>query len=562
MAPSAESESSGSIYSALPSATSIRVLTYLGTSGSTSGRLQCKLETFDLDYISEKSTYNALSYVWGKPTDTAIIRCDDALVAIRRSLYTALCNIWAVMPTTRIWADAICINQSDLDEKSTQVSSMHRIFAEAEDVLIWFGEPFDGSQELFQLLRTTSEPEFAQVFEQLTGHGRPWYRLPRVPSGPFERIIRAAQVSDLVSRLSCHEWFTRIWTLQEFAVARRAYVVCGLQILRWEEFRTGVARAKEYLDAEGIRGDRLPPSGNLLNYIENLETALATTKPYPERLLHLLVTNRDRAAFDGRDRVFALMNMPQLRNRPTITVDYSLSVDEVFADAAYSCIQSTHSLDILQMAGQKNRAQSIHPSWVPDWRDTQLLDRWENNRVAPPSRTHDSISRRLHLPRNQPGNIRYLVLSGALLATVGVSDLEKPNEGVHQITFTGITLTSGSVVDFALPSPASISDYFEQTTVELQSNDKIVALYEGALYLNGADLVAKLRGNSDLLYLLRKCTPCFHLPAVSGQIRPSYDSDSYQLVCVLSKKFAVTNGEQLWHKLKDSNNAARDFMLC
>jgi hypothetical protein len=149
MAPSAESESSGSIYSALPSATSIRVLTYLGTSGSTSGRLQCKLETFHLDYIFEKSTCSALSYVWGKPTDTAIIHCDDALAAIRRNLYTALSIIWAIMPTTRIWVDAICINQSDLDEKSTQVSSMYRILAEAEDVLVWFGEPFDGSQEWF-----------------------------------------------------------------------------------------------------------------------------------------------------------------------------------------------------------------------------------------------------------------------------------------------------------------------------------------------------------------------------------------------------------------------------
>lgn len=39
----------------------------------------------------------------------------------------------------QIWADAVCINQQDLDERSSQVGVMGDIYKAAKDCQIWLG---------------------------------------------------------------------------------------------------------------------------------------------------------------------------------------------------------------------------------------------------------------------------------------------------------------------------------------------------------------------------------------------------------------------------------------
>ena len=38
-----------------------------------------------------------------------------------------------------MWADAVCINQSDLDERSSQVSIMGDIYKNAQKCQVWLG---------------------------------------------------------------------------------------------------------------------------------------------------------------------------------------------------------------------------------------------------------------------------------------------------------------------------------------------------------------------------------------------------------------------------------------
>ena len=38
-----------------------------------------------------------------------------------------------------MWADAVCINQNDLDERSSQVSIMSKIYKYAKNCQIWLG---------------------------------------------------------------------------------------------------------------------------------------------------------------------------------------------------------------------------------------------------------------------------------------------------------------------------------------------------------------------------------------------------------------------------------------
>jgi Heterokaryon incompatibility protein (HET) len=48
-----------------------------------------------------------------------------------------------------MWIDAICVNQKNKVERSSQVLYMGRIFSIARDVIIWLGESSELSDELF-----------------------------------------------------------------------------------------------------------------------------------------------------------------------------------------------------------------------------------------------------------------------------------------------------------------------------------------------------------------------------------------------------------------------------
>lgn len=44
------------------------------------------------------------------------------------------------LETLEIWIDSICINQNDVDERTSQVGIMREIYAKCTEVIIWLGE--------------------------------------------------------------------------------------------------------------------------------------------------------------------------------------------------------------------------------------------------------------------------------------------------------------------------------------------------------------------------------------------------------------------------------------
>ena len=43
-----------------------------------------------------------------------------------------------------LWADSVCINQTDVDERNRQVRLMAKVYATASRVLVWLGEDQPG----------------------------------------------------------------------------------------------------------------------------------------------------------------------------------------------------------------------------------------------------------------------------------------------------------------------------------------------------------------------------------------------------------------------------------
>lgn len=66
--------------------------------------------------LQSAPTYKAISYVWGDATKRIGIRCSGRSLIITTSLHVALKHLRLQDCGRMLWADAICINQDDLDE--------------------------------------------------------------------------------------------------------------------------------------------------------------------------------------------------------------------------------------------------------------------------------------------------------------------------------------------------------------------------------------------------------------------------------------------------------------
>lgn len=103
------------------------LIVYPGTFESTNC---CKLTHA---YLNEDPSYMALSYCWSKTKEVnesskAEIFLKNRAIKVTKSAETALRYLRNLKEDVVVWIDAICINQQDLSEKSSQVRMMGKIY--------------------------------------------------------------------------------------------------------------------------------------------------------------------------------------------------------------------------------------------------------------------------------------------------------------------------------------------------------------------------------------------------------------------------------------------------
>lgn len=113
--------------------------------GSYNDPIHCDLHHFELTNFPQ---YEALSYVWGDPNNTAPIVVQGHTLQVTTNLEVALRHLRYSNKVRVLWIDAIVINQIDLDERTEQVALMGDIYSKAASVRIWLG-PADDDSDLF-----------------------------------------------------------------------------------------------------------------------------------------------------------------------------------------------------------------------------------------------------------------------------------------------------------------------------------------------------------------------------------------------------------------------------
>jgi hypothetical protein len=327
--------------------------------------------TFTTDRIETLlAQYEAISYTWGEPKlecPLYLDSADGACIMVTRNLDTALRRLRRPTARRALWADAVCIDQSDDAEKSKQIPLMADIFRGASTVLAWLG----GGAE---------EERGMQILDQLSRRPKPTpYDLE---DGDIE-FLEQDNNMNLIHQFLRLAWFTRLWVIQEIVMNADVVLICGASEISWARFATILRTHKDLIEkpldlTEHSRLEGLYTVAQLWAQ-DTLEMSFF---PFRHTLLGLVETFHSYACTDPRDRIFALYSMAsdaQSRSKSpdrrymSMDVDYSSDVRQVYQDFAVACIISVHSLKpitILHAVLARNHVPTPDdwPSWVPDWR--------------------------------------------------------------------------------------------------------------------------------------------------------------------------------------------------
>jgi hypothetical protein len=156
-------------------------------------------------------------------------------------------------------------------------------------------------------------------------------------------------------------WFSRMWTIQEVAMAQQVVFQLGSGAFTWDELvRCGMP---EYTDNPMPRGARFE-GFKLRNLLQGLRRAVAEEGPEQAkglRMADVFMCTRNHGATEVRDRIFALYWVFQMAG-----VGLPAPVRAI--------VEQDRSLGFLATIGSEGQDPSF-PSWLPDFRS--LSSHWK-----------------------------------------------------------------------------------------------------------------------------------------------------------------------------------------
>ena len=121
--------------------------------GSDTDIIQCLIQTAS---ITSPPPYEALYYCWGDASMTKNIELEGYRFPVTTNLCAALHSLRLEDTPRIVWIDAVCIDQSNVAERESQVGLMRKIYQQAIRVVIWLGTSGPKTELAFELVRSTT----------------------------------------------------------------------------------------------------------------------------------------------------------------------------------------------------------------------------------------------------------------------------------------------------------------------------------------------------------------------------------------------------------------------
>jgi hypothetical protein len=321
---------------------------------------------------------------------------------VGQNLYDAHGQISRDCPAIYLWLDAISISQTDTAEKNNQVGLMGRIFSSAENVFCWLGREDQhtlravefmkliyemlgrvvaAGSDLRSALQLHIEDERAISLMRETSNGR----LPI--EGPPPSRAHWQAFLDLCKR----RYFTRLWIVQEYGLAKDPVFLCGSHSFSWRilsltsMYATIGLWVGEFLTKYGLDGSPVKTLNAISaaslrgwdmdayrqTHLQRKNITADSQTPYLI-LTHALAMSPMFRAFDAHDRIYALLGLALYRTRPPgmlpIQPRYETNVSILFREVASVLTLGLPTLMCLAIVEDRTvRKTPDLPSWVPDF---------------------------------------------------------------------------------------------------------------------------------------------------------------------------------------------------
>ena len=319
-----------------------------------------------------------------------------------------------------LWADAICIQQTNPPEKGRQVQLMGKIYENSLRTLVWLGpDPQGVAIETIDFLKSTS-----WIARALIDRYGSVTKIPALDShdNPVSQDPRKWQLfKDFLDFV----WFTRTWVLQEVGIAPDVTMHWGdaqvrfSDVINVNEFQRHAPHLFEYLPMSWYLHDAFV---NLFMWYGNKDTwreqvvqdiryQAGVLVPGPN-IIDTLIQSCRRNVTDQRDYIYAILGHPLavFDGEPIVKADYERHVNDVFMEVSEKLIthlEPSLPLSVAADMGMKRprNLNSSQPSWVVRWElglQTNNLGRsgqwfYAGGKDVVPIREINRATRKLHL---------------------------------------------------------------------------------------------------------------------------------------------------------------------
>lgn len=391
--------------------------------------IHCSLRCVSLLQNSLPS-YETISYVWGDEALRGSIHVCERLVAVPASTEAVLRRMRYAEQRRLLWVDAVCINQRDIDERSSQVTLMNEIYGKTHRNLIWLGESDNEISEraLSSIANILEEikietNDFHDFVTQIYADGYNFV---------FSETAMSAQIDwPAVLDYFSSPWFTRLWIVQEAALSDQSICYRGPTELPLENVlmaaywimhkytslsRLDRCRGVECAGVIFMYAHRRYGRHNIL-----LNAGLRATT-----LSLLLVSLTDFDSHDPRDHVFGMLGLYQKYMMttdipPCLRPNYHAAISEVFRNAARLVMREDCNLDILfEVNRRPSRDPNGIPSWVPRWHH-KYDDRFDHKELDASRFSADAGEQLDAFILDDPNDLSLLDVKGIVVATVSTT---------------------------------------------------------------------------------------------------------------------------------------------
>lgn len=309
--------------------------------------IRCRIRNYAT--AASNPDYNCLSYQWGPgeiSQSMRTIELNGRLMPIRQNLWSFL-NVarfkinasGSKYAGMRIWIDALCIDQENVQERNDQVQRMGAIYRNAKIVIVWLGKATSSNgraAEVLTLQRYLADARRAPVEPDhdfdLEKYG------VKLNQGDVQRSrcgkTTRTELSFLVES-TLNEYWSRAWIVQEIKSAQNIAIWQGDTEMSLERLSQIYGWA---MDA-GVSRDWAFGEDSKTGMVHNtamvkfLRTGPPQLKTSP--LLYWLHTFQNTGCKDPRDRIYSLLSLST--EAPDIKVDYGGSRTKLFFQTMWAC---------------------------------------------------------------------------------------------------------------------------------------------------------------------------------------------------------------------------------